>query len=344
MWCRIDYCVGVIGSIVPLAAMLVTASCSVAQVRGIDDSVIEQWNAYHTFSRQLQGKAARTATGLVSGHTYGYQSSFRQNRECAMICSPLGDQAFEFCMLANPRYTAEVKRSLSDPGKVLLQFVAPTPDATPPSAASPVGEAIFVETSPHFTYCSKKLAEVVTDPAFRVNNVTRVPSDGQELVRLDVSYVYDVGGNVKKQSKRKGSLYFDPKRKWCLRKVTESEELFVNGAPDQTTDWTTEYEVRDHASGFPIIVKQTITTDGYSHRSKRKTGAKIQIDYELDTTDKMPNADFTLSAFGLPEPVGVTWERPTPTYVWVLTAAGGCGLLALLFRYLGRRKPSASTA
>lgn len=47
--------------------------------------------------------------------------------------------------------------------------------------------------------------------------------------------------------------------------------------------------------------------------------------------------DFRLTAYGLPEPNDVVWEKPTPTYVWLLAAAGGFGLLALAFAYLKRR-------
>jgi hypothetical protein len=60
--------------------------------------------------------------------------------------------------------------------------------------------------------------------------------------------------------------------------------------------------------------------------------------FRIDPTREHPDTDFTLTAYGLPEPVGISWSKPTPNYVWLLAAAGGCVLLALACRYLSRRR------
>ncbi|MFL5338621.1 MAG: hypothetical protein ACJ8F7_00505, partial [Gemmataceae bacterium] len=49
------------------------------------------------------------------------------------------------------------------------------------------------------------------------------------------------------------------------------------------------------------------------------------------------DSDFTLAKYGLPEPVGATWKKPTPTYVWLLIGAGAFAALAFGLRWLGRR-------
>ncbi|MBA2225989.1 MAG: hypothetical protein N3E46_00755 [Gemmataceae bacterium] len=51
----------------------------------------------------------------------------------------------------------------------------------------------------------------------------------------------------------------------------------------------------------------------------------------------LPVEHFYMSHYGLPEPVGVVWERRTPVYVWLLVAAGVLLTLALVFRWLARR-------
>lgn len=56
------------------------------------------------------------------------------------------------------------------------------------------------------------------------------------------------------------------------------------------------------------------------------------------TPGPLPESEFTLSAFGLPEPVSVTWERPTPVWVWLLVAAGLTGGLGCLFGHFARRR------
>jgi hypothetical protein len=79
-------------------------------------------------------------------------------------------------------------------------------------------------------------------------------------------------------------------------------------------------------------------------RSEIKTqfkDTKIHTLADYSTTihyERVPESEFRLTAFGLPEPVGVVWEKKTPVYVWLLVAAGVLGLLALLFRWLAHRR------
>jgi hypothetical protein len=65
----------------------------------------------------------------------------------------------------------------------------------------------------------------------------------------------------------------------------------------------------------------------------------FSIDYNRD----MAEDQFRLSYYGLPEPVGVAWQKPTPTYIWILAGAGMCAILAVGFRYIARRKFRATT-
>ena len=50
-----------------------------------------------------------------------------------------------------------------------------------------------------------------------------------------------------------------------------------------------------------------------------------------------PDTDFTLSAFGLPEPPGLEWKRPTPWYLWVGLAGIVCLALGVGGRWLKQR-------
>ena len=55
--------------------------------------------------------------------------------------------------------------------------------------------------------------------------------------------------------------------------------------------------------------------------------------------DPLPELhDFTLTAFGLPEPVGVVWpKRTNHGWVWVALAGVGCIAVAVGFAVLKRR-------
>jgi len=54
------------------------------------------------------------------------------------------------------------------------------------------------------------------------------------------------------------------------------------------------------------------------------------------------DAEFRLSYYGLPEPEGISWDRPTPNYIWLLAGCGVFGLLAVLCSYLRRRNSRTS--
>ncbi|HEY1487878.1 MAG TPA: hypothetical protein VGF84_17360 [Micromonosporaceae bacterium] len=90
--------------------------------------------------------------------------------------------------------------------------------------------------------------------------------------------------------------------------------------------------------GMPVPVRITRR----EHYPPGATGENVEMDDEvaltIDPTADPPEREFTLTTFGLPEPVGVVWETPTPRYVWWLIAAAGFLVLAVGFRYLARRR------
>lgn len=44
-----------------------------------------------------------------------------------------------------------------------------------------------------------------------------------------------------------------------------------------------------------------------------------------------------LTHYGMAEPLGVEWKRPTPLYIWLILAAVGLGIVALMLRFMSRR-------
>ncbi len=138
---------------------------------------------------------------------------------------------------------------------------------------------------------------------------------GGEVSRCSVVYDLDRYGVPVEQTER------------CLRRGTLMESRKT-------------YDVERAGAEFVIRTsyKATYTSDGkvtYGRSSDTRTVVKLGA---------LPETEFTLSAFGLPEPVGVTWEKPTPLYVWLLAAAGGCAVLALLLRLPVRRRQAARFA
>lgn len=127
-----------------------------------------------------------------------------------------------------------------------------------------------------------------------------------------------------------GSFTINPENRWIIegydhrstikgitrRSIRANEFTFVDGLPLLKKSVTTVSSDMPRAAG---IVRETVSTT-------------------LFTKEQADEYEFTLSAFGLPEPPGVDWKRPTPRYVWLLVATGVLGAMAIALRMLARRR------
>jgi hypothetical protein len=89
---------------------------------------------------------------------------------------------------------------------------------------------------------------------------------------------------------------------------------------------------------------QTYEVGRLSSAGKKAPRFTIEI---LNSTSLDANFDyqrFQLSYYGLPEPEGVVWEKPTPSYVWYLSIAGGAAAIMFLCGWLLKRRAKARAA
>ncbi len=99
-----------------------------------------------------------------------------------------------------------------------------------------------------------------------------------------------------------------------------------------------DYEWRN---GLPMISR-------ILHKYTSSLAEDKHFEGELDfktkylSFDEMPEYEFTLSAFGLPEPFGITWERPRPWWIYFGLAGGGCLVGIVLIGVFLRRRYGAS--
>jgi hypothetical protein len=93
------------------------------------------------------------------------------------------------------------------------------------------------------------------------------------------------------------------------------------------------FEYKDGPNGFPLATRSIATV------SQVQEG--VEDSWEVDSTmsisqRKFDDYEFTLSAYGLPEPYGIAWKKRTPRYVWFLLAAAVAGCVAVGVRYYAR--------
>ncbi len=129
----------------------------------------------------------------------------------------------------------------------------------------------------------------------------------------------------------------DPGAGWSIRgfEVTSDDRVLRDTT---STDVTSSIDkdglvrIDEERQEVRIVKGETLL----AHRTQFTT-YKIWVDRDV------PEREFSLTAYGLPEPPGISFVRPTPMYVWLLIGAGGFAILALVFRWLTHRKPAPST-
>ena len=129
-----------------------------------------------------------------------------------------------------------------------------------------------------------------------------------------------------------GWLDLNPISAWSIQ---EADEKMV----DKSTTIATHIRITvDLKTGnIPLIREKVVDV-------RQETGGKVRVSrnlvytYNCQIEKNVPETEFTLSAYGLPEPQGVSFSKPTPRYAWLLAAAGGSAALAVGLRFLARRR------
>ena len=184
------------------------------------------------------------------------------------------------------------------------------------------------------------LPTLMRHPTFRVVKLREGEREGVRVLRAD----FEVSP---------GHPFTDRMISWTQEPVWGWFEV----APSQ--EWTVRafeytYMAPGHKPEIPLVkarvngeVSYTVGSDGRPLVTyyKRSTSWRdlppdsmiemknIQIEFNPVSEER-----FRLFYYGLPEPVGVEWERKTPVYVWLLLAAGVLGLLAVVLAWLAKRR------
>jgi hypothetical protein len=165
-------------------------------------------------------------------------------------------------------------------------------------------------------------------PGFKLLEVARAEDEGPGYVRMRFN-LSDSEEDKKGLALRGGWVLLDSKHDWVVRKA--QLQRLPEGKP---TELTIENDFKDGSEGNPIITRAR-------QYSIRKVNGKFVYSYEivanfdLHEQVSVPEHEFMLSAYGLPEPYG---SEPAPTrwYLWVGLAGFIC-LMTGLFLARWRR-------
>ncbi len=126
----------------------------------------------------------------------------------------------------------------------------------------------------------------------------------------------------------KSRVYFTPTPSFS---VARAESTFSQS--DSRSRSVSEFVYDGKLGALPRLKQWTVRSESESAKGEKSVALAVHdIDLWLDT--EVPETEFTLSAFGLPEPRGVHW--PQRSYAWL--AYGSIGMFLLMLGFLFRQR------
>jgi hypothetical protein len=128
-----------------------------------------------------------------------------------------------------------------------------------------------------------------------------------------------------------GWIIFDPNHFWIICECHLEQQVTPPQAGSSTGVSHAKFDYKYGRNDFPLITRISNRFEGTVQ------GTKMQVDtiydFELVERDDVPDSEFTLSAFGFPEPFGLEASRSKRNwYLW----AGGAGILLIVLAVLIR--------
>ncbi len=188
-----------------------------------------------------------------------------------------------------------------------------------------------IPNSANYRNClSIPITRVLNHPNFQLLSVSKLDATGDRF-RMN----FEVQGNdlvdgMTFDIRIVGSFDIDKNRSWS---ITDRSEAVYSAGVVRTTSSKFEttkigdlhFLIKEHQANH-VLANGTVTRND-----------QIDFSHTPSLSVSSPESEFTLSYYGFPEPVGVTWQRPTPRYIWWMLGVGGCALFAFLCRIVAIR-------
>jgi hypothetical protein len=294
------------------------------------------WEDYAQRAKYLQGKMTSSLKGGPPGAAVTSDDRYttKANESCRIIeiaelRSVKGMRAPYRVVGINPSYAFLLQRKAPDAEWAITEL----PDLSKDSLPGPMKvylDSIDAIATVLVRFDNKPLVDLLKEPGFAIRRCRKISEGAEEHVEVTFRYSQEKPSRV-----QEGSMVLDPQRFWCLRSY---EVRTKTGASDPaaTKKWRT-VELGEAPGGLPVprsIVLEVTARDD----SGNKVTNVMRLTFDLAIPSWLPgDSEFTLSAFGLPEPDWSKFGRATPWYVWVAIAGVVCLMVGGFFVWRNRR-------
>jgi hypothetical protein len=306
------------------------------------------WSEYRSFLGRLQGShrlqvVSHKDNEVINDYYMDYKQAdgcfswnYREQPKSGEAAGP------EDVAVINPSYAFEVTRSTTDSQWALAELSLRRGERLPPKIGVMI-EIAKRRLDVALSVCQVPLPDIVKSPTFTLRGVSLVERGDEELVRVEYEYQQPRMANGKIDGNRPGGggwVLLDPQRHWIVREF-DVAAVWRDGkdGPASKGRVTGIYQTVDAPQGFPIVKRYA------EHRMASETGEPPFIadieevqDYGLHYDANVPPSEFTVSAFGLPEPSSDARPR-TPFWLGILGVACIVIAVLLLLRKKWRSEP-----
>jgi hypothetical protein len=286
-----------------------------------------KWALYRSaYLPKLQG----FVRGCKSDGTVTFTFEFKNRADSSLysVDARQPDRHRQEVCAVNPKYTFALSKKKE--GDWLLDKYS----LDPSQAVGPMGiprDIEFTRAAEQFTVAFMPLPELVNHASFSIRSMKNLTTaEGLDVVRVEFGFK----PHMQKQPMRylaleSGVITFVPSQFWRVLDCDVNEKH-----ADSATHWQATYEVQLTDGSVPLLKRSVVKT-----RSKLTNGETKSEEFlsecDLQFHEGVSEGEFYLTAFGLPEPIGIT--PPTSRlYVWLALAALGALGLAALFGTLKR--------
>lgn len=289
-------------------------------VADVTSQAKENWKRYHDMAAAFQGGMTVTTTEKPGGNILSKrQWVVRQmgpEKTSEIVTEIVPATSKEFAIVRNESYFFEIERSSTSAPWSIKSFVEQEQGSPPLSEQlAAYGHAVRIPTDGLRLY-NKYLSDMLDEPGFAI--VSAEPRD-DGIVRLEFSY----DGLLPNFPLTRGWVDLDTEHFFVIREYdSEAKWLDGTGRLQGVFDYSVDPD------GFPRV---TSVVRSHSSDNGRVPYHVIDAtDFDLSRSIPVSKSDFTLSAFGLPEPPGPSRSfLPTSVFFWT-TALLLVGLLSLM--------------
>jgi hypothetical protein len=296
----------------------------------------KKWEEYRARARKMQGEYTMTFTTIQPNAAKTVRTdTFQQNATSAVIVwghtkllngDPLKVNMKSTVWGQNPLYSFQLTRE--DPGKPWVGAALDIGNKKPLLLGPIIDRAVWSVTPQFRANLLKPIAEVLSENGFLIQQVSPVDAEGGKLVRLDFVYKERVDSEIRT---RTGWVTMDPAQYWHI-----TEANINTMSKDFEGQYHVKYEFTRGKGDLPIIKRSIDKVEGNAIRGGQQLRNSL-VEWVIREDDMVPDANFKLSAFGLPEPMEMTEASTSRSYLWCYGLALGLFSVAGICKFLNKR-------